>query len=121
MPIRHYDEESDRADFEREARTEAHIDDLRSLLRRALKELRSSGWSCDELKKEIEAEIGEEKCPPMSADELLTKNGGTNVLKGRKITILERSKGRSENYWQKTPEQQWREDERLGILDWNGK
>jgi hypothetical protein len=41
--------------------------------------------------------------------------------KVRKINDLERSKGRSENYWQMSPQDQWDEDKRLGILDWDGK
>jgi hypothetical protein len=41
--------------------------------------------------------------------------------KARKITQKEREKGRSENYWQKSPQEQWEEDKELGILDWDGK
>jgi hypothetical protein len=40
--------------------------------------------------------------------------------KKRAISDLEREKGRSENYWQKSAEDQWAEDKRLGILDWDG-
>lgn len=39
----------------------------------------------------------------------------------QKITNLERSKGRSDGYWQLSPRDQWDEDKRLGILDWDGK
>lgn len=39
----------------------------------------------------------------------------------RRITELERCKGRSEEYYLLTPEQQWVEDKKLGILDWDGK
>ena len=38
----------------------------------------------------------------------------------RKLDDKERSKGRSENYWQMSAEEQWAEDKRLGILDWDG-
>lgn len=37
------------------------------------------------------------------------------------LTPQEKSKGRSENYWDMTPSEQWAEDKRLGILDWDGK
>jgi hypothetical protein len=39
---------------------------------------------------------------------------------GRRITDRERAKGRSENYWQLSPEEQWAQDKNLGILDWEG-
>lgn len=38
----------------------------------------------------------------------------------RAITKLERSKGRSESYHQMSGRDQWDEDKRLGILDWDG-
>jgi len=38
----------------------------------------------------------------------------------RRITDLERGKGRSEGYWQMSAEDQWNEDKALGILDWDG-
>jgi hypothetical protein len=38
----------------------------------------------------------------------------------RKITTQERAKGRSEEYWQLNPEEQWAQDKKLGILDWEG-
>lgn len=41
--------------------------------------------------------------------------------KSRKISQIERDKGRSEDYWQTSPQEQWDEDKRLGILDWDGK
>lgn len=39
----------------------------------------------------------------------------------RSISELERSKGRSENYYDLSSEQQWAEDKQLGILDWDGQ
>jgi len=39
----------------------------------------------------------------------------------RKLNDKERDKGRSEDYWQMTSQEQWEEDKRLGILDWDGK
>lgn len=39
----------------------------------------------------------------------------------RKINAKEKAKGRSENYYQLSEQEQWNEDERLGILDWDGK
>lgn len=39
----------------------------------------------------------------------------------RKITELERSKGRSENFYSLSNEDQWAQDKRLGLLDWDGK
>lgn len=38
----------------------------------------------------------------------------------RKLDDKERDKGRSEGYWDMSPEDQWAEDKRLGILDWDG-
>lgn len=43
------------------------------------------------------------------------------AVHNRAITPLERLKGRSENYWQKDAQQQWDEDKRLNLLDWDGK
>ena len=42
-------------------------------------------------------------------------------IENRPITDLERSKGRSENYWQMSGFDQWNENERLGLLGWNGE
>lgn len=39
----------------------------------------------------------------------------------RQITDKEREKGRSEEYWQMSPRDQWEEDKRLGLLDWDGE
>jgi hypothetical protein len=33
----------------------------------------------------------------------------------------QQAKKRSPNYKQMTPQEQWEEDKRLGILDWDGK
>ena len=38
-----------------------------------------------------------------------------------KITPLEQSKGRSAGYHEMSARDQWAEDKRLGILDWDGK
>lgn len=38
----------------------------------------------------------------------------------RKISEKERKLGRSEDYYQLGTEDQWEEDSRLGLLDWNG-
>lgn len=44
------------------------------------------------------------------------------LFKGKgHITRLERSKGRSKNFYSMTPEDQWAEDKRLGLLDWDGR
>ena len=43
--------------------------------------------------------------------------GGASV---RGISPIERAKGRSEGYWQMSPSDQWAEDKRNGILDWDG-
>ena len=42
-------------------------------------------------------------------------------LSNKKITDLERSKGRSEDYYQLSAEEQWEQDKHLGLLDWDGK
>jgi len=34
------------------------------------------------------------------------------------ISPIERAKGKSEGYWQMSPSDQWAEDKRNGILDW---
>jgi len=39
----------------------------------------------------------------------------------RKINDKEKAKGRSLNYYQMSPEEQWEEDKKLGILDWDGE
>lgn len=38
----------------------------------------------------------------------------------KKISLKERRLGRSEDYYQMSPEDQWEEDSRLGLLDWDG-
>lgn len=38
----------------------------------------------------------------------------------KKISAKERKLGRSEDYYQLSPEDQWEEDSRLGLLDWDG-
>lgn len=40
--------------------------------------------------------------------------------KHRALTPAEKAKGRSESYWSMSSEDQWAEDKRLGILDWDG-
>jgi hypothetical protein len=40
--------------------------------------------------------------------------------KKRKLTELEKKIGRSDNYYQLNPREQWDEDKILGILDWDG-
>lgn len=42
-------------------------------------------------------------------------------VSSRELTDKEREKGRSSTYYNMTPEEQWAEDKRLGILDWNGQ
>lgn len=42
-----------------------------------------------------------------------------HVLSGRKITEMERRKGRPENFYQLEANEQWDVDKELGILDWN--
>jgi hypothetical protein len=42
------------------------------------------------------------------------------VIQTRELTQKEKEKGRSANYWQMTTQEQWAEDKRLGILDWDG-
>ena len=39
----------------------------------------------------------------------------------RKLTPAEKAKGRSEGYHEMSARDQWAEDKRLGILDWDGK
>jgi len=39
----------------------------------------------------------------------------------RKLTKAEVAVGRSKGYYDLSPEEQWAEDKRLGILDWDGK
>ncbi len=41
--------------------------------------------------------------------------------KPRTLTPQEIAKGRSSTYYEMTVEEQWAEDKRLGILDWDGK
>ena len=38
----------------------------------------------------------------------------------RKLTKTEKRLGRSEGYYDMEPSEQWTEDKRLGILDWDG-
>jgi hypothetical protein len=38
----------------------------------------------------------------------------------RKITKTERMLGRSDNYFDLSPRDQWEQDKELGILDWDG-
>jgi hypothetical protein len=40
--------------------------------------------------------------------------------KRRELDEKEKAKGRSSDYWEMSPEEQWAEDKRLGILDWDG-
>tara|TARA_Y100000310_G_C20701093_1_gene829958 strand:+ start:5269 stop:5748 length:480 start_codon:yes stop_codon:yes gene_type:complete len=46
---------------------------------------------------------------------------GEIVNAGRELDENEIKVGRSSNYWQMSPQDQWDEDKRLGILDWDGK
>lgn len=47
--------------------------------------------------------------------------GEIRVLPARQeLTEKERAKGRSESYHDLSPSDQWAEDKRLGILDWDG-
>ena len=39
----------------------------------------------------------------------------------RKLTQKEIEKGRSKDYWEKSASEQWEEDKKLGILDWDGE
>lgn len=43
-----------------------------------------------------------------------------NKPETRVLTPQERSKGRTSGYWNMSFEDQWAEDKRLGILDWDG-
>ena len=54
------------------------------------------------------------------AKQQMQKAGRITLVK-RKINEKERAKGRSENYYSLSPDAQWDEDKRLGILDWDGK
>ena len=38
----------------------------------------------------------------------------------RELNEKEKAKGRSPDYWDMEPRDQWAEDKRLGILDWDG-
>ena len=38
----------------------------------------------------------------------------------RDLDEKEKEKGRSSTYWEMSPSEQWAEDKRLGILDWDG-
>jgi hypothetical protein len=37
------------------------------------------------------------------------------------ISEIERTKGRSENYYQMSPLDKWNEDKRLGLLNWDAE
>jgi hypothetical protein len=49
---------------------------------------------------------------------LYTVNGLSPMV--RQIDGKERAKGRSSDYWQMGPDEQWAQDKRLGLLDWDG-
>lgn len=49
-----------------------------------------------------------------------TINKDDDKPKKQELNEKERAKGRSEGYWEMSPEDQWAEDKRLGILDWDG-
>lgn len=58
-----------------------------------------------------------------SIKEVIEKAAIENVkekFKKAELTDKEKAKGRSSTYWDMTPEEQWAEDKRLGILDWDG-
>lgn len=40
--------------------------------------------------------------------------------KKRELNELEKQIGRSSDYWQLSAKEQWAEDKRKGILDWDG-
>jgi hypothetical protein len=50
---------------------------------------------------------------------LYTVNGLSPMV--RQINAKERAKGRSSGYWQLGAQEQWDEDKRLGLLDWDGE
>jgi len=67
---------------------------------------------------------------PAGLDGHLNSIGGTVIQMrqwikeskpSRALTHLEQAKGRSEGYWEMSSKDQWAEDKRLGILDWDGK
>jgi hypothetical protein len=41
-------------------------------------------------------------------------------ISGRELDEKEKAKGRSTDYWDMDSREQWAEDKRLGILDWDG-
>lgn len=41
--------------------------------------------------------------------------------KARELTPAEQAKGRTPHYHSLSPREQWAEDKRLGILDWEGE
>lgn len=53
------------------------------------------------------------------SEENITKKDSTKPVT-RKLNAKEKAKGRSRDYWDMSPEDQWAEDKRLGILDWDG-
>lgn len=54
--------------------------------------------------------------------ETITKQKRPRIQrKKREINDLERSKGRSENYYQMSPQEQWDDDKKNKLLDWDGK
>ena len=68
-------------------------------------------------------------CPPKYSHYSFCPNNGEPIMMmiinddkkpSRKLDDKERAKGRSEGYWDMSPENQWAEDKRLGILDWDG-
>ncbi|MDO8640757.1 MAG: hypothetical protein Q7R33_04370 [Nitrosarchaeum sp.] len=68
---------------------------------------------------ENEYEIAKSKLIEILPKEKMSRK--SPQLRNRKTTALERSMGRSKNYWQKSNQEQWAEDKALGILDWDGK
>ena len=45
----------------------------------------------------------------------------SSIPERRELDEKEKAKGRSSTYWEMSPSEQWSEDKRLGILDWDGK
>ena len=45
----------------------------------------------------------------------------SSIPERRDLDEKEKAKGRSSTYWDMSAEEQWAEDKRLGILDWDGK
>lgn len=57
---------------------------------------------------------------PVSTEEWAKRILTSIGIKGRKLDEKEIANGRSEGYWDMDPRDQWAEDKRLGILDWDG-